>query len=310
MMHENESWEQKTIKNVLELTIKEQRARRRWGIFFKLVFLSIVFIVIYAYIQQSTISSNVTRKPVTAVVNIDGEISADSNASAENLIPLLNKAFENSSSKAIMLRINSPGGAPVQANQIITEIKHLKSKNPDKKVYAVIEDVGASAAYMIACVADQIYADESSIVGSIGVIAESFGFVDAIKKIGVERRVYASGSNKAMLDPFSPLKPNQVEMLQNELNILHESFIDWVKQSRQDKLVITDDMFSGRFWIGTQAKRLGLIDGFGSPYTVARDIIGAPELQVYEVKQSIFSQLRNSLSGSLNDLLLQTPHLF
>lgn len=307
-MEDKHTWEQKTIKEMLELTIKEQRARRRWGIFFKLVFLSFVLFIIVAYMQQNS-TTNVTRKPVTAVVSIDGEISADSNASAANLIPLLNKAFENSAAKAVMLRINSPGGAPAQTNEIISEIKHLRNKNPEKKVYAVIEDVGASAAYMLACVADEIYADEASIVGSIGVIAESFGLVEAIKKLGIERRLYVSGSNKGMLDPFSPMKPEQVKMLQNELDMLHEMFINWVKQTRQNRLVVTDDMFSGRIWIGIEAKKLGLIDGFGNPYTVARDIIGAPDLQEYDVKQSLFSQLRGSLSGSWRDMLPHTPQI-
>lgn len=308
-MEDKSTWEQKTIKEVLELTVKEQRAKRRWSIFFKLVALAIILFIIFSVIEQNSISGNVTRKPVTAVVNIDGEISADSNASAENIIPLLKKAFENTSAKAVLLRINSPGGAPVQTNEMITEIKHLRNKNPDKKVYAVIEDVGASAAYMLACVADEIYADEASIIGSIGVIAESFGFVDAIKKLGIERRLYTSGSNKGMLDPFSPMKPEQVKMLQAELDQLHMMFIDWVKQTRQNKLVITDDMFSGRIWIGMEAKKLGLIDGFGSPYTVARDIIGAPDFVEYEVKQSIFSQLRNSMSVSIQDFFLQKHKL-
>lgn len=307
-MEDKQSWEQKTIKDVLELTVKEQRAKRRWNIFFKLIFLSLVLFFIVAYMQDND-TPTVSRKTVTAVVNIDGEISADSYASAENIIPLLNKAFENAAAKAIILRINSPGGAPVQTHEMIMEIKHLRNKHPDKKVYAVIEDLGASAAYMLACVADEIYADESSIVGSIGVISESFGFVETIKKLGIERRLYISGSNKGMLDPFSPMKPEQVKMLQTELDILHDSFITWVKETRQDRLHITDDMFSGRIWIGVEAKKLGLIDGFGSPYTVARDIIGAPDLQVYEVKQSIISQLRSSISGSVHDLLLKNHRL-
>ncbi len=305
-MEDKNTWEQKTIKDMLELTIKEQRARRRWGIFFKLAFLSLIFFMILGYMQQSTMTTSVTSKAVTAVVGIDGEISADSNASAANLIPLLNKAFSNTHAKAVLLRINSPGGAPAQTNEIISEIKHLRNKNPDKKLYAVIEDVGASAAYMLACVADEIYADEASIVGSIGVIAESFGLVEAIKKLGIERRLYVSGSNKGMLDPFSPMKPDQVKMLQHELDLLHDMFINLVKQTRQNRLVITDDMFSGRIWIGMEAKKLGLIDGFGSPYTVARDIIGAPELQEYDVKQSFFSQLTSTLSGSWRDMLLHT----
>lgn len=310
-MNDNDSWEQKTLKDVLELSVKEQRARRRWGIFFKsIVILFVLYIYFTSFTNDSDMKGNVIRKPFTAVININGEISADKDASAENLVPLINKAFENSAAKAVMLRINSPGGAPAQTNEIITEIKHLKNKYPNKKVYAVIEDVGASAAYMLACAADQIYADEASILGSIGVVSESFGLVDAIKKLGIERRLYTAGSNKGMLDPFSPMKPEQVKMLQGELNMLHEFFIDWVKEARGDRLKITDDMFSGRIWLGMEAQPLGLIDGIGSPYTVARNVIGAPEMVEYEVKQSIFSKLTGSITGSVRDLLMGQQRIF
>lgn len=304
MTTDSDTWEQKTIKETLQSIVKEQRARRRWGIFFKLVIIFFIVMAVVGYYSQGK-SSTTPHKPFTAVVNVSGEIADDKDASAENLIPLITQAFENKYSKAIILRINSPGGAPVQTNEMITEIKHLQSKYPDKKVYAVIEDVGASAAYMLACVADTIYADEASIIGSIGVLSESFGLVDAIKKLGIERRLYTSGSNKGMLDPFSPMKPEQVKMLQHELDLLHESFIAWVKESRGAKLKVTDDMFSGRIWIGVEAKELGIIDAFGSPYTVARNVIGAPDLVEYENKQSLFSQLKGSITGSLHDLLLR-----
>jgi protease-4 len=304
MTIDNNSWEQKTISKMLEMTVTEMRARRRWGIFFKLVFIGFFLLIISSVIYETNMSPNVARKPVTAVVNIDGEISADKDASADNIIPLLRKAFENSSAKAVMLRINSPGGAPVQTNQINTEIAFLRAKYPKKKVYAVIEDSGTSAAYMLACAADEIYADEASIVGSIGVLLDSFGFVDTMKKIGVERRLYTSGSNKGMLDPFSPTKPAQIAMLQRELDSLHTMFIDYVKASRGSKLIAAEDTFSGRFWIGIEAKKVGLIDGFGTPNTVARDIIGAPEMVEYEVKQSILSKLSGSFAGSMRDMLI------
>lgn len=246
----------------------------------------------------------VTRKAFTAVINVRGEISADKDSSAENIIPLLQQAFQNSNAKAVMLRINSPGGSPVQTAEINSEIQHLRSKYPDKKLYAVIEDIGASAAYMLACAADEIYADEASIVGSIGVLMDSFGFVDTMKKFGVERRLYTAGSNKGMLDPFSPTKPAQIAMLQKELDVLHGIFINYVKERRGSRLVVTNDMFSGRFWIGIESKDLGLIDGFGNPYTVARSIIGAPELVEYEIKQSLISQLTGSIPGALQNLLI------
>ena len=309
-MDDNNSWEQKTLKNLLEQGIKEQRARRRWGIFFKLVIIGFVISVTLSLMHQNDMTPNVSRKPFTAVIDISGEISSDKDASADNIIPLLKKAFANDSAKAIMLRINSPGGAPVQSGTMYSEIKHLRSQYPDKKVYAVIEDLGASAAYMLACAADEIYADEASLVGSIGVLSESFGLVGAIKKLGIERRLYTSGSNKGMLDPFSPMKPEQVKMLQSELDQLHVLFINLVKESRGDRLHVSDDMFSGRIWIGLEAKPLGLIDGFGNPYTVARDIIGAPELVEYEIKQDLFSQLRSSITGSMKDLIVGFQRLF
>ena len=302
MTTHNNSWEQQTISNMLEMSLKEMRARRRWGIFFKLVYAIIIITIILMIVASN--NTKAPRKAFTAVISIDGEISADGNASAENIVPLLRKAFENTSSKAVMLRINSPGGAPVQASEINSEIQHLRSKYPDKKPYAVIEDIGASAAYMIACAADEIYADEASIVGSIGVLLDSFGFVDTMKKLGVERRLYTSGSNKGMLDPFSPTKPDQIAMLQKELNLMHTIFINYVKERRGARLVPTHDMFSGRFWIGLESKELGLIDGFGNPYSVARTIIGAPELVEYEIKQSLLSQLKGSIPGALRDALL------
>lgn len=303
-MQENNSWEQKTINDMLAMTIKEQRARRRWGIFFKSIIIIYVVFLTFASMRGRDLASSVKHKPYTAVVNITGEIAAEKDSSAENIIPLLRKAFENSGAKAVMLRINSPGGAPVQTNEMLAEIRHLRAKYPEKKLYAVIEDVGASAAYMLACAADEIYADEASLVGSIGVLAESFGLVGAINKLGIERRLYTSGSNKAMLDPFSPVKPEQVAMLQTELDKIHQMFINLVKQSRGDRLHVTKDMFSGRIWIGAEAKEIGLIDGFGHPYSVARDVIGAPELVEYEVKQSLFSHLRGSMSGAMRDLFL------
>ncbi len=296
MADSNQSWEQQTIANILEMGIKEQRAKRRWGIFFKLVILAYLLAATFYLFGYKT-KLNVTGKEFTAVVGIYGEIADDKDASADNLIPLFKKAFENPSAKAVMMRINSPGGSPVQTSEIFTEIKHIRSKHPEKKLYAVIEDAGASAAYWLACAADEIYADESSIVGSIGVLMSSFGFVDVMKKYGVERRLLTAGDNKGMMDPFSPLKPQWQAMMQKDLDLLHGVFIDLVKQARGDRLKVDNETFSGRFWIGLQAKEVGLIDGFGTPYTVARDIIGAPELVEYEVRQSLLSQIKGNIPG-------------
>jgi len=304
MTVETESWEHKTINKMFEMSVKEQRASRRWSVFFKLAFLGYVLIItaVLLFSTDGAIGS-MGGKTFTAVVNIDGEIGAGKDASADNIIPLLRKAFENSSAKAVVMRINSPGGSPVQSKQIYTEMLRLRKKYPDKKLYAVIEDLGASAAYLLACGADQIYSDEGSIVGSIGVLMSSFGFVDTMHKMGVQRRLYYSGSNKTILDPFSPQKPEHVVIIQKELDLMHKLFIDIVKTSRGTRLKIDNDTFSGRFWLGLQAKDLGLIDAFGDVYFVAREVVEAEELVEYEPKKSIFSKLGNKFGQSLRSAI-------
>jgi protease-4 len=294
------SWEHKTINNMLEMSIKEQRAKRRWGIFFKLCVLGyIVLLTIYMISQKHDITVDLQQKPFTAVVNIEGEIAADDETSAEKIIPALKSAFEHQHAAAVMLRINSPGGSPVQVQQIYTELQYLKKKHPKKKVYAVIEEAGASGAYWLACGADEIYADKMSLVGSIGVILSSFGFVDAMNKLGVERRAYYAGENKDMLDPFAPRNPVQDAMIMENIQIAHQLFVDLVKESRGDRLKETPDMFSGRFWLGAQCKDLGLIDGFGDPYTVARDVIKAENLVEFNESQDIFAQFAKKFGHTM-----------
>lgn len=306
MTEEINSWERQTINKMLEMTIKEQRASRRWSIFFKLLILGYVLLVtVIAVSQNSDVFGSIHSKPFTAVIDIKGIIAPDKPASAQNIIPLLRSAFENTNSKAVVLRINSPGGSPVQAQQIYTEMQRMKTKFPAKKLYAVIEESGASGAYWLACGADEIYADRTSIVGSIGVVLSSFGFVDTMHKAGVERRLYTAGNNKAMLDPFSPRIPAQDLMLQKDLDQVHQLFIKLVKDSRGERLKVTSDMFSGRFWLGLDAKELGLIDGFGDTYTVARDVIQAPELVEYNSKQSLFGQLGDKLAHSMRNALTE-----
>lgn len=304
MNDETSSWERQTISKMLEMSIKEQRATRRWGIFFKLLIIAyIVLLTAMMSLQNKNLLQGFKSQPFTAVVDIEGVMAPDKAASAQNIIPALRAAFKNPLSKALILRINSPGGSPVQAQQIYTELKRLRTEYPKIKVYAVIEESGASGAYWLACAADEIYADKTSIVGSIGVVLSSFGFVDTMKKLGVERRLYVAGDNKDMLDPFSPRNPSQDAMLQKDLVQVHQLFIDLVKTSRGARLKITDDMFSGRFWLGLDAINLGLIDGFGDSYTVARDIVKAPELVEFNVNQSIFSQLGNKLQQAMGSYI-------
>jgi protease IV len=304
MSEDTNSWEQQTINRMLESTIKEQRASRRWGVFFKLCTIGYLVIVTYLIVMQSKpLMQGMKHEKFTAVVDIKGILAPDKPASAKNIIPVLREAFADKNAKAVMLRINSPGGSPVQSQQIYTELQRLRGLHKDKKVYAVIEESGASGAYWLACGADEIYADQTSIVGSIGVILSSFGFVDTMQKLGVERRVYVAGDNKDMLDPFSPRNPAQDAMLNQDLQQVHQLFIDLVKTSRGERLKISEDMFSGRFWLGLDAKDLGLIDGFGDPYTVARDVIKAPELVEFNAKQSLFSQLGDKFGQSLENLV-------
>ncbi len=304
MNDDPKSWEQQTISKMLEMSVKEQRATRRWGIFFKLLIIGYLVIVTMLFtVRNKGLMREWKSEPFTAVVDIEGVMAPDKSASAANIIPALRAAFKNSLTKALILRINSPGGSPVQAQQIYTELQRLRKENPKIKVYAVIEESGASGAYWLACGADEIYADKTSIVGSIGVVLSSFGFVDTMKKLGVERRLYAAGDNKDMLDPFSPRDPAHDAMLQKDLVQVHQLFIDLVKTSRGDRLKESPDMFSGRFWLGLDAINLGLIDGFGDSYTVARDIIKAPELVEFNVSQSLLSHLsdkfQQTMSGSI-----------
>lgn len=285
------NWEQQALKDLLLESIKEQRRRRRWGIFFKLVFIAIVLLIISSFFRDNE-GTTLSSQPHTALIKIDGPIMDDASASADNIVTSLDNAFESKGTKGIILRINSPGGSPVQSHYVFQEIMRLRALHPDIKVYAVCSDLCASGAYFIAAAANDIYADPGSMVGSIGVIMDGFGFVGTMDKVGVTRRVYTAGTHKAFLDPFSPAKPEEVKDVNEMLEGLHQEFIDSVKQGRGDRLKTSDpDIFSGRVWTGIQAKELGLIDGFASSGQVSRDIIKAPKILDYTVTPNIFERL-------------------
>jgi protease-4 len=234
------------------------------------------------------------------MVVVNGVIAADEEANANNIVTSLRAAFKNESSKGIMLVINSPGGSPVQAGYVNDEIKRLRGIYPDKKLYAVIAELGASGGYYIAAAADQIYADKSSLVGSIGVTASSFGFVDLMDKVGVERRHYTAGEHKAFLDPFSPAKADEAEFWQGVLNSTHQQFIKVVKAGRGDRLSKDNqDLYSGLIWNGEQALALGLVDGLGSPGYVAREVIKAEDIVDYSIKPSPLKSFTESLGLSI-----------
>lgn len=296
-LSDEKSW--KLLEKTLQTSIIEQRRSRRWGIFFKL--LTFIYLFVLLAIAMGSFKGDIsTNSAHTAVIDVRGMIADQQDASADNIIKALRTAFKDPNTKAVIMRINSPGGTPVQAGYVYDEIKRLRKIYPQTKVYAVITDLGASGAYYIASAADEIYADKSSLVGSIGVTAAGFGFVDAIHKLGIERRAYTSGAHKAFLDPFQPMKPDEVDFWEKTLDIVHQQFIDQVKAGRGDRLKYQDhpELFSGLIWSGEQAKQLGLIDGFGSTSSVARDIIGVENLKNYTVEDTPFDRFAKKIGAS------------
>ncbi|MEH6627687.1 MAG: signal peptide peptidase SppA [Motiliproteus sp.] len=253
----------------------EQRKSRRWGIFFKSLTFIYLFAALFLFIPGDWFPKEVSgSQQHTALVEINGVIAADEDANADTIVTALREAFEDKGTAGVILRINSPGGSPVQAGYVYDEIVRLKQLHPDTKLYSVISDIGASGGYYIAAAADEIYADKASLVGSIGVISSSFGFVDVLKKLGVERRVLTAGEHKAFLDPFTPLKASEKTFWEGVLNTTHKQFISQVKKGRGERLKEDPQLFSGLIWTGEQALELGLIDGLGSAGYVAREIIG------------------------------------
>ncbi len=284
--------------------IKEQRRTRRWGIFFRLFFLAYLLVVLYLFFYPPGQGPDtVTVDEITAVVDVKGVIMDGAEASADMLVGSLRKAFEHPKTKGVIIRINSPGGSPVQAGYINDEIRRLKAKHKGIPVYAVVSDICASGGYYIAVAADEIYADKASLVGSIGVRMDSFGFVEAMKKLGVERRLYTAGTNKGMLDPFSPENPAQVEHIDKMLDVTHQQFIQVVKAGRGDRLQDNPDIFSGLFWTGETAVDLGLVDGLGSAAYVARELIGAEEMTNFTTEKDILQRLSERVSTSVGMLL-------
>lgn len=281
---------------------REQRRARRWGVFFKLLlvaYLSFGLLLVAPFWSKLGAS----KKDHVAVVRVEGMIANDQKASAANIIRGLRNAFD-SKAKAVVLSINSPGGSPVQADQVFREVRRLRQQS-NKPVFAVIGDVGASGAYYIAAAADEIFADKASLVGSIGVISAGFGFVDALGKFGLERRLFTAGDHKAMLDAFSPLKPEEEAFWAGVLEQTHQQFVNRVKEGRGDRLAAADEVFSGLIWPGEQAKKLGLIDGFASERELARERFGLEELRDYTVARPPLEKLLAMSASSLVDAVAQ-----
>lgn len=301
---EQKSW--KLLEKTLLAGVQEQRRARRWGIFFKLLTFVYLFGILVLFTPLMDMDAAATRSGNhTALVEVRGVIADQEAASADNLIKSLREAFKDPKTKAVVMRINSPGGSPVQAGYVYDEIRRLRAEHPDTKLYAVITDLGASGAYYIASAADEIYADKASLVGSIGVTAAGYGFVGAMEKLGVERRSYTAGEHKAFLDPFSPEKPDERAFWQGVLNTTHQQFIAMVKQGRGDRLKDKEhpELFSGLIWSGEQAKSLGLVDGLGSASYVAREVVGEKDLVDYTVQESPLDRFSKRIGASVAEHL-------
>ncbi|HEX8594690.1 MAG TPA: S49 family peptidase [Pseudomonas sp.] len=297
---DSRSW--KLLEKTLLAGVQEQRRSRRWGIFFKSLTFIYLFGALFLFTPLMSFEKGASRGDNhTALIEVQGMIADNESASADNIVGSLRAAFEDTKTKGVILRINSPGGSPVQSGYIADEIRRLRAQKPAIKVYAVITDLGASGAYYIASAADQIYADKASLVGSIGVTAAGFGFVGTLDKLGVDRRTYTSGEHKAFLDPFQPQKADETAFWQGVLDTTHRQFIASVKLGRGDRLKDKEhpELFSGLVWTGEQALPLGLIDGLGSASYVARDVIGEKEMVDYTVKESPFDRFSKKLGASV-----------
>ncbi|WP_442952746.1 S49 family peptidase [Pelomonas sp. BJYL3] len=279
--------------------LRDRRAERRWRTFFRLLWLSLVLFVFWALFYQP---HHVTapNTPHTALVEVRGEISADTEASAELMLSALRSAFEDQGAQAVVLRINSPGGSPVQAGIVYDEIQRLKAKH-GKKVYAVVEEICASGAYYIAAAADEIFVDKASIVGSIGVLMDGFGFTGLMDKLGIERRLLTAGENKGMLDPYSKENPRQKAYAQAMLDQIHRQFIAVVREGRGDRLKETPEMFSGLFWNGEEAVKLGLADGLGNLDFVAREVVKAEEVIDYTPRDNVAERLAKRFGAAMGE---------
>ena len=293
-------WERDTLERLAFATLAEQRASRRWRIFFRFAWLTLFAVLAWTGFHRAGVGSSGPSQPHTAVVAIKGEIADGADASAEWTVNALRTAFEDEGSQAIVLLINSPGGSPVQAGIINDEVRRLKAKH-EKPVYAVVEESCASAAYYIAVAADEIYVDKASIVGSIGVLMDGFGFTGLMDKLGVERRLMTAGVNKGFLDPFSPQTKAQRNHAQTLLDQIHAQFIQVVRDGRGKRLKETPELFTGLFWSGQQAVDLGLADGLGNLDYVAREIVKAEDIIDYTRHDNVAERLAKRFGAAIGE---------
>jgi protease-4 len=302
----DDGWAREALLRIVEENLKEWRRSRRWRFAFKALSYSFVALMLVMTAFSGWQTFKAQHSPHAAVIKIMGEISAESGANADRIIQGIRRAFSNESAKAVILEINSPGGSPVQASMIFEEIKTLKAEHPEKRVIAVIDDVGASAAYYIAVAADQIYASRASVVGSIGVRMDSFGFTGLMEKLGIERRLYTAGKFKGIMDMFTEPEPEALAQIRATLATIHQQFIGVVKEGRGERLTEDPNLFTGMFWSGEESRTLGLIDGFGDVRHVAETVLGMDASLDYTPREDILaavSKLRAEFSGLLRSVI-------
>jgi len=288
MTDNNGQWERELVTKLATAALKEQRRARLWGIFFKLLtFAYVTFILMIAIDWKGRGETSASGGKHTAMVELNGIIGPGSDASADKITVALQAAFKDKNTQGVVLRINSPGGSPVQSQTIYDEMRRLRKKYPEIPLYAVVEDVCASGGYFVAAGADRIYVSKSSVVGSIGVLMNGFGFTGLMEKLGVDRRLITAGENKGMLDPFSPVNEKDVEHARALVKDIHQQFISAVREGRGKRLKETPDMFSGLIWTGQMSVDLGLADGLGSLESVARDVVKAEDIVDYTQKEGI-----------------------
>jgi protease-4 len=303
--YSGEGWERKILEKVALAAVAEQRAARRWGIIFKSLILLYLFAVLFVGIGWIKRGDYKSPGRHTALVELRGVIASDGLASADNMTSGLQAAFKDSNTQGVILRINSPGGSPVQAGHINDEIKRLRAQYPNIPLYAVVEDICASGGYYVAAAADKIYVDKASIVGSIGVVMDGFGFTGTMEKLGVERRAITAGENKKFLDPFSPMNPAHKEYAEKMLGDIHQQFIAVVRSGRGSRLKESPDIFSGLVWVGQKSIELGLADGLGTVESVARDVIKAEDVVDFTPHENLAERVARRFGAAMAEALVK-----
>jgi protease IV len=299
------NWEREVLEKLAYQSLKEQKRNRFWGVFFKSLTFVWLFLMLFYMLNWIGGTSGNSAEDHTALIDIQGEIGAQDQVNADSVISSLNDAYDNKHTKGVILRINSPGGSPVQAGIINDEIRRQRKLHPEIPVYAVVEDICASGGYYIAVAADKIYVDKASIIGSIGVLMDGFGFTGAMAKFGVERRLMTAGENKAMLDPFSPVNPKHKVLAQAMLDEVHQQFISVVRQGRGNRLKETPETFSGLFWSGEAGIKMGLADELGSYEYVAREVIKQENIVDFTASEGLADRVARKFGASMTQSMFK-----